>query len=175
MLHIQCGEGSSAELNRFESSLLLGYGDLVSWPIIEEWFTTRMFLKIKWRKKSSNEEYRLHIVLVQNKFWEKCFSAKYFDLAQALPWFPSACIPESPPHFLSSGKSCGVPQYSGFVNPVAGDQEPQMCLAPCCMTILPEEFDEGEEWSKPLGRVYLLLILSVLYSATLLLLFHLGL
>ena len=69
--------------------------------------------------------------------------------------FPSACIPESPPHFLSSGKSCGVPQYSGFVNPVAGNQEPQMCLAPCCMTILPEEFDEEDEWSIPLGRVFI--------------------
>ena len=96
-----------------------------------------------------------HSSWLKTSFWEKCFSAKYFDLAQALPWFPSACIPESPPHFLSSGKSCGVPQYSGFVNPVAGDQEPQMCLAPCCMTILPEEFDEEEEWSIPLGRVFI--------------------
>ena len=152
MLHIQCGEGSSAEFNRFESSLLLGYGDLVNWPIIEEWFTTRMFLKLKWRKKSSNEKW----FLIKNKFWEKnAFPQNTLILLKPYLEFPSACIPESPPHFLSSGKSCGVPQYSGFVNPVAGDQEPQMCLAPCCMTILPEEFDEDDEWSIPLGRVFI--------------------
>ena len=94
-------------------------------------------------------------------FWEKCFSAKYFDLAQALPWFPLSLHSWVSSHFLSSGKSCGVPQYSGFVNPVAGDQEPQMCLAPCCMTIIPEEFDEGEEWSIPLGRVSIITFISV--------------
>ena len=95
MLHIQCGEGSSAELNRFESSLLLGYGDLVDWPIIEEWFTTRMFLKIKWRKKSSNEEYRFHIVLVQNKFLRKMLFRKIL-------WSCSSLTLNSPqPAFLS--------------------------------------------------------------------------
>ena len=54
-----------------------------------------MFLKIKWRKKSSNEEFRLHIVLVQNKFLRKMLFCKIL-------WSCSSLTLNSPqPAFLS--------------------------------------------------------------------------
>ena len=100
-------------INRFESSLLLGYGDLVTD------FFSKSGSHIGFGMELNRVRKRMETYLIlKNKMFlsKNAFLQNYLILLKPYLDYPKPLI-LSLLHFYLSGKSCGVPMYSGFVHP----------------------------------------------------------